>query len=265
MPLSSANTLEAHSITVRVPGRLLVDALSFELTGGELLALLGPNGVGKTLTLMTLAGLRPQDGGLVTLDGTNLSELRRSDIAHRLALMPQSVDDIFPATVLETALIGRHPHIRPFRWESADDRRIAREALASVGIAEFERRDILTLSGGERRRLAVAQLLAQDPAICLVDEPSNHLDLQHQLDVLDLLRERADRGGAVLASLHDINLAARYADRCLLLYGDGRWELGPASEILTEQKLSALYAANIEAVDWRDSRLFVASSERASR
>jgi iron complex transport system ATP-binding protein len=264
MPASDANALEAHSITVRVPGRLLVEALSFELASGELLAMLGPNGVGKTLTLMTLAGLRQADGGRVTLNGEDVSGMKRGDIAPRLALMPQSVDDIFPATVLETALVGRHPHISAFGWESADDRRIAREALSSVGIAELEGREVLTLSGGERRRLAVAQLVAQDPAICLVDEPSNHLDLQHQLDVLDLFRERADAGGAVLASLHDINLAARYADRCLLLYGDGRWELGPTPEILTEETLSVLYEAQIEAVQWRSGPLFVASSDRAN-
>lgn len=261
MPPPETSSLEAHSITVRVPGRLLVSELSFVLASGEVLALLGPNGVGKTLTLMTLAGLRPADGGRVCLDGEDLTGLRRSRIAPRLALMPQSVDDIFPATVLETALVGRHPHIGAFRWESEHDRRIAREALASVGIGDLEHREVLTLSGGERRRLAVAQLVAQDPAICLVDEPSNHLDLQHQLDVLDLLRARADAGGAVLASLHDINLAARYADRCLLLYGDGRWELGATTDILTEDRLSALYEAHIEAVDWRDGPLFVASSD----
>ncbi len=263
MPEAPHSALEAHAITIRVPGRLLVEALSFKLSGGEMVALLGPNGVGKTLTLMTLAGLRPADGGHVTLSGRDLASMKRSDFAPRLALMPQSVDDIFPATVLETVLVGRHPHIPAFRWESADDRRIARDALACVGIAGLERREVLTLSGGERRRLAVAQLIAQDPDICLVDEPSNHLDLQHQLDVLDLFRGRASAGGAVLASLHDINLAARYADRCLLLYGDGRWELGPTADILTEQKLSALYAASIEAVAWREGTLFVAGSKRA--
>ena len=262
MPTPTDIALEAHEITVRVPGRLLIDKLSFTLAGGEFLAMLGPNGVGKTLTLLTLAGLRPPDSGHVTLNGKDLKGMKRGEIAPLLALMPQSVDDIFPASVLETALVGRHPHIPPFRWESADDRRIARDALSSVGIAELEGREVLTLSGGERRRLAVAQLLAQDPAICLVDEPSNHLDLQHQLDVLDLFRKRADAGGALLASLHDINLAARYADRCLLLYGDGRWELGPTGEILTGDKLSALYEASIEAVDWRDGQLFVAASER---
>jgi len=255
------SVLGAAGVTVSVPGRLLVRELSLDVAAGEFVVILGPNGVGKTLTLMTLAGLRKPDAGRVTLDGVDLCELGRAAIAPRLALMPQTVDDIFPATVLETALIGRHPHIPPLAWESDADRRIAVDALGRVGISALAGRDVLTLSGGERRRLAVAQLIAQDPAVCLVDEPSNHLDLQHQLDVLDLFRERVNAGGAVVASLHDVNLAARYADRCLLLYGDGRWHLGTANETLTETTLSGLYGTAIEAVDWRNGRLFVASGE----
>ena len=104
-------------------------------------------------------------------------------------------------------------------------------------------------------------MIAQDPDICLIDEPSNHLDLQHQLDVLALFRQRADDGGAVVASLHDVNLAARYADRCLFLHGDGRWELGRTADILTAARLSELYDTAIEAVAWRDGQLFVASGE----
>lgn len=251
--------LATHELGVDVPGRTLVSGLRLDVPAGDFLVILGPNGVGKTLTLMTLAGLRPPAAGRVELDGVDLSGQSRADIATRLALMPQIVDDIFPATVLETALIGRHPHIPGLRWESADDRRIAGEALASVGIAELAARDVLTLSGGERRRLAVAQLLAQDPGVCLVDEPTNHLDLQHQLDVLELFHARVASGGAVVMSLHDVNLAARYATRCLLLHGDGRWEIGPVDEVLTEEKLSELYATPIEAVSWRSRQLFVAS------
>ena len=119
-------------------------------------------------------------------------------------------------------------------------------------------RDILTLSGGERRRVAVAQILAQEPEIYLLDEPTNHLDPQHQLDVLDVFRRAADAGACVIASLHDVNLAVRYADRCLLLYGDGRWELGTCDDILTESRLAALFGTAMEAIKWRDSRIFVA-------
>ena len=207
----------------------------------------------------TLAGLRPADGGQVLLGERDVATHRRQEIARELALLPQHVDDIFPATVLDTAMIGRHPHIGRFQWESAQDLAIGREALAAVDLGDLAHRDVLTLSGGERRRLAIAQVLTQQPAVYLLDEPTNHLDPQHQLDALRLFRSRADAGAAVIASLHDVNLAVRYADRCLLLYGDGRWDLGTTDEVLDEERLSELYATPMESVAWRSTRLFVAS------
>ena len=117
----------------------------------------------------------------------------------------------------------------------------------------------MTLSGGERRRLAVAQVLTQAPGIYLLDEPTNHLDPQHQLDVLKIFRKAANDGNVVIASLHDVNLASRFADRCLLLFGDGRWTIGDAASVLTADKLSDLYATPMESVPWRDGSLFVAT------
>lgn len=252
-----------HNLRVDVSGRKLVDALEFEVGHGELLAVLGQNGSGKSLTMHTLAGLRPASGGQVLLRGKDVAASGRQDIAQHLALLPQHVDDIFPATVLDTAMIGRHPHIGRFQWESPEDFKIGRAALASVDLDGLARRDVLTLSGGERRRLAIAQVLTQQPDVYLLDEPTNHLDPQHQLDALRLFRERANSGAAVIASLHDVNLAVRYADRCLLLYGDGRWDLGKTNEVLDEQRLSRLYATRMEAISWRKTRLFVASGDVA--
>src|SRR5210317_1332887 len=144
------------NIRVEVSGRTLVDALNFEVGRGELLAILGQNGSGKSLTLHTLAGLRPAANGQILLSGEDMSTTGRQAIARQLALLPQHVDDIFPATVLDTAMIGRHPHIGRFQWESPEDFEIGRSALAAVDLEEFARRDVLTLSGGERRRLAIA-------------------------------------------------------------------------------------------------------------
>jgi len=253
-PLFSCN-----DIRVSVSGRTLVDALELAIGGGELLAVLGQNGSGKSLTMHTLAGLRPAARGQVFLGERDVTTRKRQDVAKELALLPQHIDDIFPATVLDTAMIGRHPHIGRFQWESADDFEIGRQALASVDLEELAHRDVLTLSGGERRRLAIAQVLTQQPRVYLLDEPTNHLDPQHQLDALRLFRERADAGAAVIASLHDVNLAVRYADRCLLLYGDGRWDIGATRDVLDEQRLSELYATPMESVAWRATRLFVAS------
>ena len=259
MSAAAPSLFSCNNVRVRVSGRTLVEALDLAVSGGELLAVLGQNGSGKSLTMHTLAGLRPAAGGQVLLGERDVAVSRRQDIAQELALLPQHVDDIFPATVLDTAMIGRHPHIGRFQWESARDFEIGREALAAVDLEELAHRDILTLSGGERRRLAIAQVLTQQPRVYLLDEPTNHLDPQHQLDALRLFRERADAGAAVIASLHDVNLAVRYADRCLLLYGDGRWDIGATPDVLDEQRLSELYATPMESVAWRSTRLFVAS------
>ena len=247
-----------QALTITVPGRKLIDHLDLQVAEGELVAVLGPNGVGKSLVLHTLAGLRPAEDGAVILDGTAIAEIPRLKLAGRLALLPQYTEDIFPATAIDTALIGRHPHIGRLRWESAADRAIALDALGAVDLAGFADRDVLTLSGGERRRLAVAQALTQDPDIFLLGEPKNHLDPQHQLDVLRLFRRKVDDDRrSVLVSLHDVNLASRFADRCLLLFGDGRWELGESAEVLEGERLSALYGTVMEAVPWRDRTIYI--------
>ena len=254
-----------EDLRIDVGDRVLVDALTVAVGRGELLGVLGQNGSGKTLTMHTLAGLRDAASGHVLLDGDDVASTNRQAIATRLALLPQHVDDIFPATVLDTAMIGRHPHIGRFQWESAQDIAIGHAALAAVDLEGLARRDVLTLSGGERRRLAIAQVLTQQPDVFLLDEPTNHLDPQHQLDALRLFRQRADDGAAVIATLHDVNLAVRFADRCLLLYGDGRWDLGATHEVLDEERLTRLYQTEMEAVDWRDTRLFVASGDVATQ
>lgn len=264
MSTNAPTLFSCNNVRIEVSGRTLVDALDFEVGRGELLAVLGQNGSGKSLTMHTLAGLRPTLQGQVLLDGRDVAAGNRQNIAKRLALLPQHIDDIFPATVLDTAMIGRHPHIGRFQWESARDFDIGRTALASVDLEGLARRDVLTLSGGERRRLAIAQVLTQQPDVYLLDEPTNHLDPQHQLDALRLFREKADDSAAVIASLHDVNLAVRYADRCLLLYGDGRWDIGATENVLDEQRLSELYATAMESVAWRSSHLFIASGDVTS-
>ena len=259
MPGDDSTLLSCKGLRVSVPGRVLVDELELTLNRGEFVAVLGRNGTGKTLSLLTLSGLRQPDAGDVWLDGQSVATLRRQQVARQLALLPQDTEDVFPATVLDTALIGRHPHIARLKWESSADRDIAHASLAKVGIDDLAARDVLSLSGGERRRLAIAQILTQAPNIYVLDEPTNHLDPQHQLDTLRVFRRAADDGAGIIASLHDVNLAARFADRCLLLYGDGRWEIGATDDILNEARLEQLYATPMEAVSWREGRLFVAS------
>jgi iron complex transport system ATP-binding protein len=233
--------LAARDLTVAVGSRCLVSGLTLDLAGGEFVAVLGRNGSGKTLTLHTLAGLRAAAGGAVLLQGKALASLSRRAVARELGVLAQDVAEGFTTTVLESVLIGRHPHLRLLEWESANDQRIALECLRRLELSELAERSLETLSGGEQRRAAVAALLAQDPGIYLLDEPTNHLDPHHQLAVLGLFHELTRAGRTVVATLHDPTLAARFADRALLLFGDGRWRAGPAHEVLEAAALSELY------------------------
>ena len=255
----TAAGLAARALTVRAGARELVRELSIEFAPGELLAILGRNGSGKTLTLHTLAGLRAPAGGAVQLDGQPLAQLKRRALAQRLGLLPQDLEDAFVTTALESVLIGRHPHLALWQWETAEDERLALEALAAVDMRGYAARRTDTLSGGEQRRVAVAALLAQQPDIFLLDEPTNHLDPHHQLVVLSLFRGLARAGGTVVTTLHDPTLAARCADRVLLLHGDGRWSTGPVATALTAAALSELYLAPIIELNQDGRRVFVSA------
>jgi iron complex transport system ATP-binding protein len=247
------------NVSVRAGARELVHELSVQFTPGEVVAILGRNGSGKTLTLHTLAGLRRAAAGEVWLDGAPLLEFKRRSVALRLGLLPQDLEDAFVTTAMETVLIGRHPHLALWQWETAEDERLAREALAAVDLRDFVMRHTDTLSGGEQRRVAVAALLAQQPGIFLLDEPTNHLDPHHQLAVLGLFRGLANQGRTVVTTLHDPTLAARFADRALLLHGDGRWSLGPVSSALTAVTLSELYLAPMMELGQDGRRVFVSA------
>jgi iron complex transport system ATP-binding protein len=251
--------LTARQLSVHVGTRVLVSDLSVEFAPGEVIAILGCNGSGKTLTLHTLAGLRPPDKGAVLLDGVPFESLSRRAVALRLGLLAQDLEEAFVTTALEMVLVGRHPHLGLWQWETAEDARIARESLAAVDLSAFADRRTDTLSGGEQRRVAVAALLAQRPGIFLLDEPTNHLDPHHQIGVLGLFRELARAGGTVITTLHDPTLAARFADRVLLLFGDGRWSAGPVRETLTAERLSALYDSPMIELEKDGRRVFVSA------
>jgi iron complex transport system ATP-binding protein len=244
---------------VSVGTRRLVTDLSLEFRAGEFVAVLGRNGSGKTLTLHTLAGLRAPQAGEIHLDGVPLASLSRRTVALRLGLLAQDVEESFVTTALESVLVGRHPHLKLWQWESAADERIARAALTAVDLEDFAQRRTDTLSGGELRRVAVAALLTQEPAVFLLDEPSNHLDPAHLLGILGLFRQLCAAGRTVVATLHDPTIAARFADRALLLHGDGRWAAGAATQLLTAQSLSELYLAPMLELEKDGRRIFVSA------
>lgn len=251
--LLSVRDLEVNVGDVRVAA-----GLGFDLEAGQRLAILGRNGTGKTTLLSTLAGLREPEAGSLLLCGESYEKLGLRRAARLRGLLPQGHLDAFQSTVLETALIGRHPHVGRWAWEGKEDERIAREALAAVDLAGLGSREVHTLSGGERQRLAIAALLAQQPQLYLLDEPLAHLDLNHQIAVLDLLSRRAGEDGVgIVMVLHDINLALRHADRALLLFGEGRTLEGPVAEVLTAESLSRLYGHPLREMRDGGARYFV--------
>jgi len=249
--------LECHRLTVCVPGRELVREFDAEIRPGRVLAVLGRNGAGKSSLLHVLAGLTAPTAGEVRLAARPLAAWPRRELACQLGLLLQASEDPFPGTALDTALVGRHPHIEFWQWESDADRAVARDCLAAMDLATLEARDVGTLSGGERRRLAIATVLAQDPQVFLLDEPIQQLDPQHQFAVLRRFRALADGGRTVVLSLHDPGLAARFADEVLLLFGDGRWQHGPVTEALHGGAISELYGIAVQELRWPGGRTFV--------
>lgn len=236
----NAPLLETRALRVSVPDRLLVDDLNLTIAAGEFIALLGGNGTGKSLLLRTLAGLRAASAGEVLLGGAPIAQLARKDVATRLGFLPQDPDAPPQGTLRESVLLGRFAHLG--LWDVAgagDDLRVA-QALAATALAPFATRELATLSGGEQRRAAIARLLVQAPSIYLLDEPTNHLDPAQQLGILEQLRALTRNGAAVIASLHEPNLALRFADRACLLASDAAAQVIPCAALDTAQ-LKRLY------------------------
>ena len=229
----------------------------FRRARGECWAIIGPNGAGKTTLVTALAGLRVPASGEIAYDGTPLAALGPRERARIRGFLPQDSVDYFPATVLETALVGRHPHLARWQWESAADVERVHAALSAFGLAGLDARDARTLSGGERRRLALAALVAQDPALLLLDEPSSHLDLGQQIAALDTVCALARNDGrAVVMVLHDLHLALRYADHVIAL-GGGHARAGTATDVMSEATLSALFGHRLVSVGDAAIRTFL--------
>ena len=250
--------LRADHLTLAVAGRTLCADLNVGLEPGQNWVILGANGSGKTTLLHALAGLRRPDAGSVSLDGADIGAIPARARARRAGVLFQEAESEFPATVLETVLTGRYPHLGHWQWEGAQDHRIAETALHAVGLGDLARRPLATLSGGERRRVEIAALLAQDTPVCLLDEPTNHLDLRHQVQVLELLAGRARRPGHLnIFVLHDVNLAARFGTHALLLFDRGECRHGPLSDMLNLPNLERLYHCRLREIRDNGNRWFL--------
>ncbi len=250
-------SLHLDALVADIPGLTQPDALNLTLESGQIWAILGPNGAGKTTLLHTLAGLRPARSGQLQLNGKPLTRWQRKPLAQQLGILFQQQSDAFATSVLAEVLSGRFPWLGTWQRESQADFEIALEALQQMDLSALASRQVNQLSGGERQRLALATLMAQAPQGWLLDEPTNHLDLPHQIQLFDLLQTRAAKGDCIVMTLHDINLAARYATHVLLLYPDGQACWGEKHQQLVLPALSQLFGYPLEKIEHQDQWLFV--------
>jgi iron complex transport system ATP-binding protein len=242
------SALSLSGVRVTRGGREVVHGVDLEVGVGEWVALIGPNGAGKTTLLRALAGVLTATGGL-TVAGVPASALSRRDWARAVALVPQEPNAPPWLTVSEYVLLGRTPHLGALAREGRRDREVAGRALARLDLLDYRDRTLGTLSGGERQRVVVARAVAQDAPIVLLDEPTTALDVGHQQQALDLLDElRRETELTLVAAMHDLTLAAQYAERMVLL-ADGRIVAdGKPDEVLTEESLALHYGARTRVV-----------------
>lgn len=250
--------LRAERLALGYPGRRLLEALTLEFFPGQMWAVLGRNGSGKSTLLRALAGLHRPQGGGVRIDGRSLTVLPSRELALRIGVLLQEETREFWGSVHDYVLLGRYPHAHGLFGWSTQDHEIARAEMAELHLADLARRPYATLSGGERQRARVAALFVQRAPVLLVDEPLQHLDLAHQVAVLERLQRQArDHRAVVVLVLHDLLLAGRYCDHFLLLDGDGGVSHGTGGEIFSAERLSRLYGAALDAVEVRGETLLL--------
>jgi iron complex transport system ATP-binding protein len=243
----SETLIEARGLAARYGESRALDGLDASIGAGEVVAVLGENGSGKSSLLRVLARVLAPSGGDVRFGGRPLSEMPRRESARRIAYVPQSVDLVFPIRSLDLVLQGRAPHGRGFVAETEDDRRRAREAMRACDVEDLADRDAKALSGGERRRVFLARALAQEAEVWLLDEPTAGLDPRHRLDFLETLwRVHAERRTTVLLVTHEIGLAAELSSSVLLLKAGRTIARGPRAEVLTAENLSRAFGAPFE-------------------
>jgi len=231
--------------TVENPNRLTLDNLTLSVSPGEILGVLGPNGSGKSTLLKLLTRILPIAKGSIQLMGQDLSSLSQTEIARRVALVPQETQQPFPFTISEMVLMGRFPHhggLGGFRWETREDVVIANQAMQDMDVQHLGPRLITDVSGGERQRAIIARALTQEPEVLLLDEPTAFLDLHHQLDIARILKRlNQERGLTVVLVSHDLNLASQYCDRILLLQNGRIAQIGTPEEVIRREVLEAVY------------------------
>jgi iron complex transport system ATP-binding protein len=230
-------------VVFRYPGaeRAALDGVTLEVPAGACTAVLGPNGSGKSTLLRVLLGTLTPEAGAVRFRGRPLSQWTRGEMAREVGVVPQGEEAVFPVSVRELVAMGRYPHLGPWRGEGEADRSAIEVAMRSCDVEHFAERTLDTLSGGERQRVRLARALAQEPGALALDEPTAALDVAHEMEIFELLRHLGHARKTVLLVTHNLNLAARYGDRLVLLDRGRIAAVGTPAEVLTRERVEGVY------------------------
>jgi len=226
-------------------GSPLLDGIDLSVPKGEVLAIVGPNGSGKTTLLKNISGILSPQAGTIYLDMTRLPELSITELARHLAVVEQEREIGFDFTVREVVALGRIPHRGRFARETRTDKEWIGRAMELTNVAPFTERSIRELSGGEKQRVFLAMALAQNPRVLLLDEPTTYLDINHQLQIMEIVRQQATAGLTVLMAIHDLNLAAQYADRVAILHEGQVLAVGRPADVLTETNIKQAFQTDV--------------------
>ena len=233
--------LKLNNVNLGYNKHTVVKDVSLEVCDGEIVGLIGPNGSGKSTLLKAMCGLLQPSSGNVTLDGIEIAKISRETLACKIGVVPQlpSLPDSF--TVLDTVLMGRYPHLGLMRYESKKDIAIVCEAIRRTGIEHLTGRRVGETSGGERQRVVIARALAQEPRFLLLDEPTAHLDIQHQLEVMELVTSLAGSGLGIAIALHDFSLASRFCHRLVMLKDGSIFKEGTPKDVMTTENIKQVF------------------------
>lgn len=246
-------TLSISHLSVRYGPVQVLHDVSFSLSRGEVICIIGPNGSGKSTLIKTIAGIVNPESGSLSLDGINLREITRNEIAKKIGYVPQDFHYLTSSTVLETVILGRKPYVQ---WSlSEKDLNQVEYAMNLLDISPMAEKILTEISGGERQRVFIARAIAQEPDFFLFDEPTSALDIRHQIEVFSLIRKLSGSGShSVLVAVHDLNFAYHFADRVILLNNGKIVSVGSSDEVMTKERIMSVYGVPMQFIDMESGR-----------